>query len=106
MTALSPATAGRLSTLADQLDAEALGRLPFGSAELAEALAQGNAVRALVRLAASISREPADDYDAERLADLQERYSSPEPEGAKASPPVDLMAALKASMAASGKGGA
>jgi hypothetical protein len=49
--ALTPATAARLGALADQLDAEALGRLPFASGELAEALAQGNAVRALVRLA-------------------------------------------------------
>lgn len=49
VTALAPATAARLGVLADQLDAEALGRLPFGSGELAEALAQANAVRALAR---------------------------------------------------------
>lgn len=47
MTALAPATAARLEALADRLDEEALGSLPFASGELAEALAQGNAVRAL-----------------------------------------------------------
>lgn len=117
--ALAPATAARLGALADQLTAEAVERLPFGSGELAEALAQAEAVRALAGPAGG-SQEATDDHDAQRLAEMQGRYSAlyPEREEAEAEPPsppqrapqprkvLDLMAALKASLAASEKAGA
>lgn len=153
MTALAPATAARLEALADRLDEEALGSLPFASGELAEALAQGNAVRALAGLVGGGAGEcewTPEDYEgagdwntscgqAFRLDEggpvengmnfcygcglplIEVPWSDgEEPEEAEAEPPspappqraprpaeaFDLMTALKASIAASGKAGA
>lgn len=145
---LAPATAARLGAMADQLEEEALRR-KHGPGELAEALAQANAVRALAGPAGGGAVQcewTPEDYEgagdwntgcglAFRLDEggpvengmkfcygcglplVELPWSDgEEPEEAEAKPPaptprraprpaevIDLMAAIKASLAASGR---